>query len=72
MVQSKVIIFILYQACPFKNEYLENISINFRDLFVIFNEKTKCVLLTPHQLLISKYYMVTKIVHNINNPISFI
>ena len=41
MVQRKVATFALYQAHPFENEYLENIPINFRDVFVIFNKKTK-------------------------------
>ena len=72
MVQSKVIIFVLHQARPFKNECLENTPINFGDVFIIFNEKTKYVLLAPHQLLTSKYDMVTKMVHIIYNPISFI
>jgi len=53
MVQSKVTIFVLHQARPFKNECLENTPINFGDVFVIFNEKTKYVLLAPHQLLTS-------------------
>ena len=45
MVQRKVATFALYQAYPFENEYLENIPINFRDVFVIFNKKQNMIYL---------------------------